>query len=172
MAVLVLLHIAMPQLVPGLAFWQAPLPSQVPLKPQVVLPVHRPFGSTAPAITGWHVPGLPARLQTRQVPQLEVEQQTPSTQLPLSHSLGSPQAWPSRLSPHLPVVVSQTLPGAQSIPLVQTETQAVPAALQANGTHDWVVAALQVPLPSQVRGCDAVVPVVGQAAGTHWVPPV
>jgi hypothetical protein len=68
------------------------------------------------------------------LPQLPLEQQTPSTQLPLSHSAPAAQACPRRLRPQAPEL--QTLPGAQSLLLAQTATQAFPAALQANGVHD------------------------------------
>ena len=51
----------------------------------------------------------PATLQTWQVPQLAVEQQTPSTQLPLPHSAPAAQIWPRRLRPQAPAL--QTLPG-------------------------------------------------------------
>ena len=39
--------------------------------------------SEAPAGTGAQTPALPAMLQAEQVPQLDVEQQTPSTQWPV-----------------------------------------------------------------------------------------
>jgi hypothetical protein len=108
-------------------------------------------------------------LQTWQEPQLAVEQQTPSTQLPLPHSAPAAQIWPRRLSPQAPAL--QTFPDEQSALLAQTATQAVPVvALQANGTHDWVVAGLQVPAPSQVRGELAVTPPAGQEGPRHWVP--
>jgi hypothetical protein len=65
----------------------------------------------------------------------------------------------------------QTFPDEQSALLAQTETHAVPvAALQANGTQDWVEAGLQVPAPSQVRAEVAVTALAGQEAAAHWVP--
>ena len=65
----------------------------------------------------------------------------------------------------------QTFPDEQSALLAQTATHAVPvAALQANGTQDWVEAGLQVPAPSQVRAEVAVTPPVGQEAPAHCVP--
>jgi hypothetical protein len=112
---------------------------------------------------------LPVRLQTWHMPQLGAEQQTPSTQLPLPHSPPAAQSWPSRLSPQDPPL--QKLPEAQSALVLQTETQAVPvAALQANGTQDWVEAGLQVPAPSQVRGALAVTAPAGQEGPRHCVP--
>jgi len=105
-------------------------------------------------------------LQAWQVPQLADEQQTPSTQFPLPHSPGPLQSWPSRFSPHEPLL--QTFPDAQSLSEAQTAMQVVP--LQANGAQLCVVAGLQVPAPSQVRASEAVVPLVGQAGPAHWVP--
>lgn len=168
------LQVARPQLVPLAARAQAPLPSQVPLVPHcgfcgfVAQP---PCGSGLLNATGLQVPALPVRLQTWQLPQLADEQQTPSTQLPLSHSLPAAQSWPSRLSPHAPAL--QTFPGEQSLLLAQTATHAVPVlALQANGAQDWVDAGLQAPLPSQARASVAVTELLGQEAPAHWVPAV
>jgi hypothetical protein len=122
-----------------------------------------------PADTGWQEPALPVRLQTWQLLQLAAEQQTPSTQLPLPHSLPPAHSWPRRLSPHDPAL--QKLPGAQSALLAQTATQVVPLVLlQANGAQDWVDAGLQVPLPSQLCGRVAVTAPLGQEGPAHWVP--
>jgi hypothetical protein len=63
-------------------------------------------------------------LQARQVAQVADEQQTPSTQLPLSHSGPVPQTWPRRLRPHEAAL--QTLPGAQSRSPPQAELQVLP----------------------------------------------
>src|SRR5215831_88219 len=144
------LQVSVPQLVPTSTNAHWPLPSQVPLLPQgwLLLTAQPPCGSALPAATGWQAPGLPERLQIWQLPQLADEQQTPSTQLPLSHSVPAAQAWPSRLRPQAPLL--QNFPGAQSLLLAQTATQALPAMLQTNGVQDWVVAGLHVPLPSQV----------------------
>ena len=87
-------------------------------------------------------------------------QQAPSTQLPLAHSVPTVQTWPRGLRPQVPAV--QTLPGAHSLLLAQTEMQALPAALHANAPQDCVVAGLQVPLPSQVRASVLVVEPLGQ----------
>jgi hypothetical protein len=162
------LQAAVPQLVVAGAFWQAPAPSQVPLGPQgrLGLAAQPPCGSAAPAVTGWQDPAWPETLQALQVPQLGEEQQTPSTQLPLPHSVPAPHSWPSRLRPQEPLL--QTFPGEQSVSTAQTATQAVP--LQANGAQLCVVAGLQVPAPSQLRASEAVVPPVGQVGPAHWVP--
>jgi hypothetical protein len=62
----------------------------------------------------------------------------------------------------------QLFPAEQSASLAQAELQVVP--LQANAPHDWVTAGLHAPLPSQVRGSVAIVPVVGQLGPTHVTP--
>jgi hypothetical protein len=163
-------QVALPQLVPTPALAHSPLPSHVPLLPQGGLLVAQPpCGSMLPAATGWQDPGLPVRLQTWQLPQLALEQQTPSTQLPLSHSVPAAQSWPRRLRPQAPLA-SQNLLGAQSALLAHTATQALPvAALQAKGAQDCVDADLQVPLPSQVRARLSVTDPLGQEGPAHWV---
>lgn len=120
-------HDAVPQLVPAGIGRHAPLPSQVPLNPQGGLAAQPPCGSIAPAGTGRHVPALPATLHDAQVPQLAVEQQTPSTQLPLSHSAPAAQICPSRFLPHEPLL--HTVPGTQSLSMAQAERQVVPLQL-------------------------------------------
>jgi len=79
------LHEAVPQLVVTGALRQAPLPSHTPLQPQGGLGAQPPCGSISSAGTGLHMPAMPAMLHDRQLPQVFAEQQTPSTQLPLSH---------------------------------------------------------------------------------------
>jgi hypothetical protein len=162
------LQAAVPQLVVAGAFRQAPAPLQVPFGPQgrLGLAAQPPCGSAAPAAIGWHDPAWPETLHALQVPQLADEQQTPSTQLPLPHSVPMAQSWPSRLRPQEPLL--QTLPGEQSVSTAQTATQAVP--LQAKGTQLCVVAGLHVPAPSQLRASEAVVPLVGQVGAAHCVP--
>ncbi len=73
---------------------------------------------------GWQVPALPGTLQAAQTPQLGAEQQTPSTQLPLSHSEPTTQSWPRRLFPHEPP--AQVLPAAQSASAPQAALQVAP----------------------------------------------
>lgn len=165
-------QLAVPQLVPTGMDAQRPLPSHVPLLPHgwLELAPQPPCGSALPATTGWQEPALPSRLQTWQLPQLPLEQQTPSTQLPLSHSVPAEQAWPRRLRPQAPAL--QNLPGAQSPLLAQTATQALPAVLQANGVHDCEVAALQVPLPSQVWASVPATEPLGHDGAAHCVPAV
>jgi hypothetical protein len=64
------------------------------VNPQVVVTVHCPAGAGWPDPMFAHVPA-PFRLQAWQVPQDVVEQQTPSTQVPLLHSFVAAQAAPS-----------------------------------------------------------------------------
>lgn len=118
------LHDATPQLVPAGIDRQAPLPSQVPLKPQGGASAQPPWGSIPPAGTAVQVPAEPTTLHDAQVPQLGVEQQTPSTQLPLSHSADAPQICPRRFFPHDPLV--HTMPATQSASTAQAARHAVP----------------------------------------------
>jgi hypothetical protein len=82
------------QVVPSAYFWQPPPPSHLPFVPQVVgsWATQVPFGSTAPAIMGEHVPSLPWTLQALHDGQLGDPQHTLSTQLPLPHWLPVVQA--------------------------------------------------------------------------------
>ena len=116
-----------PQLVPAGIGRQAPPPSQVPLNPQGGAEAQPPWGSIAPTGTGLQAPAEPATLHEVHVPQLDDEQQTPSTQLPLSHSAAAAQIWPSRFFPHEPLL--QTLAVAQSASPVQAALQPVPLQL-------------------------------------------
>jgi len=118
------LHEAVPQLVVVGPFRQAPLPSHLPLKPQGGFGVQPPWGSISSAPTGLHIPAMPVTLHDWQLPHAADEQQTPSTQLPLSHSLGPAHSWPRRFNPQEPAL--QTLPGAQSLSLPQAALQVVP----------------------------------------------
>jgi hypothetical protein len=76
------------------ACWQAPAPSHAPVLPQGGLAVQRPCGSATPVPTAAQLPALPPTLQAWQVGQLGLEQQTPSTQLPVPHSLPLKQLAP------------------------------------------------------------------------------
>jgi hypothetical protein len=104
------------------------------------------------------------------VPQLEDVQQTPSTQkFPVRQSAVCAHGCPMGcLSPQRLVLGSQMLGAAQLASEVQVVLQVVP--LQANGTHDCVLAARHVPAPSQVRANVCVVPPAGQEGATHTVP--
>jgi hypothetical protein len=109
-------------------------------------------------------------LQAWQVPQLAVAQHTPSTQeLPVRQSPSPAQGWPRRfLSPHAFVVRSQMLGVAQSVSETQVVLQAVP--LHEKGAHDWVLAGLQAPAPSQVRPSVCVAAFAGHEGGAQDVP--
>jgi hypothetical protein len=68
--------------VPGVASWQLPWPSQRPSLPHVVVTAHVPCTGGFAAALGAHVPS-PLTLHAWHVPHVEVRQHTPSTQLPL-----------------------------------------------------------------------------------------
>jgi hypothetical protein len=118
------LHDSAPQIVPAGIGRQAPLPSHRPLKPQGGAEAQPPCGSIAPAGTGLQLPALPVTLHDVQVAQLPDEQQTPSTQLPLSHSAPAAQICPSRFLPHEPLL--QTMPLTQSPSPEQAARQVAP----------------------------------------------
>jgi hypothetical protein len=121
-------QVGAPQLVPALAFRHAPAPLQVPSNPQGGLAGQSWWGSAAPAATGWHEPAAPLTLQAWQVPQAEVEQQTPSTQKPLEHCPPAEQLCPSRLTPHDPAL--QVAGATQSVSPLQAPRQLLVVALQ------------------------------------------
>lgn len=87
--------------------WQAPLPLQAPVFPQVPLAPQRACGSVLLLATLAQVPRLPVTLQAMQVPQALLAQQTPSTQKLLPHSWLERQASPLDLTgrqlPFVPV---------------------------------------------------------------------
>jgi hypothetical protein len=163
------LQAAPAQGVPDAYFWQAPLPLQNPLVPQVVAPasLHWLSGSV-PAGTATQVPTEPVRLHALHVPAQAVAQQTPCVQKPELQVVPLVQAVPLDERPQLFVVVLQVALAAQSVLLAQVVLQAVPAALQAKGAQLAGVAVLQVPAPSQVRA--AVAEPVAQVAGAQAVP--
>jgi hypothetical protein len=78
----------------------------------------------SPAGTGWQVPSVPRTLHDRQFPQLADAQQTPSMQLPLSHSVPAMQICPRRFLPHAPL--SQMFSPEQSASFPHAELQVVP----------------------------------------------
>ena len=117
-------HEPVPQLVPAGIGRQPPAPSQVPLNPQGGAAAQPPCGSIAPTGTGLQAPAEPATLHEVHVPQLDDEQQTPSTQLPLSQSAAAAQLWPSRFFPHDPL--TQNMPLTQSLSTPHAARQLVP----------------------------------------------
>jgi hypothetical protein len=95
-SVAALWQVACEHVVPFAYFWQPPAPSHLPFVPQFGAPwsTHEPFGSTAPAIMGEHVPGIPGTLQALHDGQLGEPQQTPSTQFVEVHWSPLVQACP------------------------------------------------------------------------------
>jgi len=120
------------QPVPAAYFWQAPLPLQRPLRPQVVAPAsaHWASGSCPPG-TATQVPTEPETAHELQVEEQAVAQQTPWAQTPELHVVPAVHAVPLGASPQLFVEVLQVVEAAQSASAVQLLLQLVPAALQA-----------------------------------------
>jgi hypothetical protein len=144
----------LPQETPLVCSWQAPEPLQAPVLPHgsVAEVAHRVCGSAVPDGTLAHVPGVPATLQAMQVAHDVDPQQTPSTQVrPDRQSAVAVQACPWRfLLPHRFVIGSQMVGLTQSASPLQAVLQLV-VPLHTYGVQLVVVAALQVPAPSQVR---------------------
>jgi hypothetical protein len=84
----------------------APMPLQKPVLPQTLVVVAQFGGSAIPAPTFEQVP-VPFRLHDWQAEQLELKQQTPSTQLPEEHSFVAAHVAPfAFLATQLPAVVA------------------------------------------------------------------
>ena len=74
---------------------QAPAPSQLPSRPQLVVPSSgQSAPGSCPAGTGSHEPTCPETLHARQLPAQPSLQQTPSTQKPDAHSAAPAQFTP------------------------------------------------------------------------------
>lgn len=117
------------QIWPGGYFWQEPLPSHSPFRPQLVAlsSLHCPRGSSDPLATLRQRPGDPGRAQLRQGPEHSLSQQTPSTHCPETHSSASLQDWPFCFFPQdsFPLAsFAQAMPGAQSLSDEQDGLQA------------------------------------------------
>lgn len=163
------LQVAPAHAVPAAYFWQAPLPLQKPLVPQVVAPASLQWASgSCPAGTATQVPTEPVRLQALQIPVQAVAQQTPCAQNPELQVAPVAHAVPFGERPQLFVAVLQVAGAAQSVLLAQAVLQAVPAALQAKGAQLAGVAVWQVPAPSHVRA--AVPDPLAQVAVAQAVP--
>src|SRR5262245_20889270 len=147
---------------------QAPAPSQVPSRPQVVmLSAEHSFPGSLPAGTGVQDPFEPARSQAWQVPVQAELQHTLSAQNPVMHSPAALQAAPAGWRPaHFMVAPSQKELAAHPLLFVHDVPQTAPA--QTYGSHALVVPAWQVPMPSQVRTEVSVAPL--QARAAHSVP--
>src|SRR5262245_45206125 len=94
-----LLHDAATQTVPAAHRRHAPVPSQEPSLPHVDCAcVAHSLSGSAPFAMAPHVPSAPApffaAVHATQTPPQPVSQQTPSTQLPLVHSIAPPHAAP------------------------------------------------------------------------------
>jgi hypothetical protein len=92
------LHAAGAQEVPTGYLAQWPAPSQRPVVPQLAANWSvQTWAGSATTPTGWQLPALPATAQERQLPHGPLEQQTPSVQKALRHSVFAAHAVPSGL---------------------------------------------------------------------------
>jgi len=103
--------------------------------------------TSAPELTGEHIPTVPGRLQARQVPLQAALQQTPSTHKPLPHEAAAEQRCPFAHPVHWWVPVSQPLPFAQSASVVHIAKHAVLVALQVNVPQGDVTPPVHEPPP-------------------------
>jgi hypothetical protein len=96
-------HLSFVQAVPSAYFWQAPAPSHLPFVLHVEAPrsVQNVEGAGVPGGSGAQAP-VPDTLHAWQAGQLELPQQTPSTQLPLMHWVPPAHVRPLALSAQLP----------------------------------------------------------------------
>jgi hypothetical protein len=138
-------------------------PSQAPphADPSVAQCVRAPCGAPT---AGAQVPNEPATSQASHWPSQAASQQTPSTQKPLAHWPGAPQA------PPFGCFGTQTppehqFPGAQEPPAEQAPAQTDP--LQAYAPQSWVWAGGQLPAPVQLAARVATPP--EQEASRHAV---
>jgi hypothetical protein len=132
-------------------FEQPPVPSQVPVCPQVEAAVwaQTPCGSTAPCVVGQQVPMRPLWLQLTQGPAQGLLQQILSAQNPFAHCPLEVHEPPIGLSPQLPLT-HLTL-ATQSASEAQVSMQSLLLASQLNGAQSFEGPALQLPAPSQIR---------------------
>jgi hypothetical protein len=140
-----------PQAVPGVAVWQAPAPSHLPVLPQVLLGSTVQVESTVFSGTALQIPAVfPGAAQDLHCPQdVEDVQQTPSMQVRLvPHSLvavhGAP--WPAFSHLWLVVLHPNPLPWSQSASVEQLAKQILVVLEQRYGEHG-VVTWLHVPEP-------------------------
>jgi hypothetical protein len=141
------------------ALAQAPPAAQAPVLPQGGAAAQRV--SVVPAASAEQVPLVPPVLAAEhavQAPAQAVLQQNPSTQLPDRQSVAAVQAVPLALQAAPPVQVTHPpalhrAPAAQSVFVEQVVVHAV--APQMNGVQLVVVAAGQLPAPSQLAAAVA-----------------
>ncbi|HEY2595773.1 MAG TPA: hypothetical protein VGK33_17920, partial [Chloroflexota bacterium] len=137
------------QPVPAAYFWQAPLPLQSPLRPQVVAPASAHWASGSwPAGTATQVPTEPATAQELQIEEQAVAQQTPWAQTPELQVVPTVHAVPLGARPQLFVDVLQAAEAAQSAFPVQVVLQAVPPALQVREFAQLAVFATHAAAPT------------------------
>jgi hypothetical protein len=148
-------HVAATHCVPAAYSRQAPLPLHMPSLLQLAVPRSAQlFSGSWPFGTLVHAPTVPASAHDWQPPQAEL-QQTPWAQKPERHSPPAPQATPTAFFAQLPPM--QVKGARQSELTVQVVRQAV--APQLYGSHIFVVAAWQVPVPLHERAEVSVAPV-------------
>jgi hypothetical protein len=137
-------------------FWQLPLPSHLPLVPQLcaLLSWQTPRESGLPAGTARQWPGIIISPQLRQAPVQALSQQKPSTQWLDAHSFASRQVWPFCLGPQ--VLFTQAMPSSQSRSVWQVLVQ--PPLTQRNGWQLVTSGGRQVPSPSQVPAVLSLLP--------------
>lgn len=136
--------------------WQAPLPSQVPSVPQVdvALTAQRLSTSGEPCGTFEQVPSVaPGSAHDRHVPWQAPPQQTPCSQNPDAHSVAAAQPVPMPLSwQAVPLHVAGDTQSAELVAGEQLVLHTPLVVSQANEPGQVpVVAATQVPAPSQAR---------------------
>jgi hypothetical protein len=120
------------QPVPAAYFWQAPLPLQSPLRPQVAMPASAHWASGSwPAGTATQVPTEPGMAHELQIDEQAAPQQTPCAQTPELQVVPAVHAVPLGARPQLFVDVLQLVAAAQSASPVQVVLHPVPAASQA-----------------------------------------
>jgi hypothetical protein len=161
------LQLAGAQAVPATQGRQAPAPLQLPSRPQLVagVAVQREWGSGTPLAMAAQLPRKPGTLQAWQAPQEAAAQQTPSTQLLLSHSVPLEQPAPRALRRQM--LPAQAAGGAQSAFVAQEVAQA--PLRQTKGAQSVLPGAgAQWPAPSQAGAPTTELP--AQLPEPHDVP--
>jgi hypothetical protein len=166
-------HVTIPHETPAPATAQAPAPLHRPVLPQGGFAGQPPRGSALPDATFAQAPALPVTAHDWQSGQVEVAQQTPSTQkLPVRQSAVVLQDWPARfLFPHSWVFWSQMLGARQSASVAQAALHAVDPLHRYGAQEIAAAAGLQLPTPSQVRAGVTDDARLGHDGATHCVPP-
>jgi hypothetical protein len=145
------LQVAGRQTVSAAYFAQPPMPSQLPVWPQVDLSVavQTLCGSSAPSEVGQQVPMRPLWLQLTQGPVQVLLQQTPSAQKPIAHCAEVVQTAPIGFLPQLPA--THLMLEAQSASEAHSATQTLVLLSQLNGAQIVDGPEVQLPAPSQIR---------------------